>query len=134
MSHRIARRKLAYYLAGQLQAGSDAKELAQQTVAYLVAEKQVGQVELLIREIESQLASEFDVVTARITTARPMSDAVRTNIEAFVKAAEGARSVVIADEATDPDLIGGAVIQTPGSIFDSSIRTQLRQLTASTKE
>lgn len=131
---KIARRKLAAYIASELHNGADVQKLAQQVVAYLGEHRQVNQLELLLRDVEAVLASEHGVVPVRISSAYPLAQDTRQAITEFVKAAEGARSVVITDEATDEALIGGAIITTPSSTFDNSVRTQLRQLTATTKE
>lgn len=133
MSQKITRRRIARYVASQLHAGENPAQLAKRTAAYLADTKQTGQMELLIRDVEAELANQYDIVTARVTSAHELSPATRDAITKFVAAAEGARSVVIADEATDPDLIGGVVISTPSSHFDSSIRTKLRQLTATSE-
>lgn len=131
---KIARRKIARYLATELHNGADARSLAQTAVAYLIEQKQTNQLELLIRDIEVALAELYGAVSVHITSARPLNEAAQQAILVFVREAEHATSAIIIDEHTDSDLIGGVVVKTPTSIFDSSIRTQLRQLTAATKE
>lgn len=132
--HAIARRKVARHLAEQLHQGAAVAQLTDQAVAYLIEQKQTNQVELLIRDIEAELAERYNVVTARITTARPVDAQTRNKLTEFIKDAMQADQVVIAEESVDEDLIGGAVITTPNSTFDSSVRSKLRQLTATTKE
>lgn len=127
---KISRRKIAEYVAGELQSGKVSKNLAQQLAAYLVAEKQSHQVDLLVSDIEAALDSQYGVSSARITTARPLTADLRKAITDFVKKSENAKSVVIAEESTDADLIGGVTIQTPQGFFDSSVRYQLQQLQA----
>lgn len=131
---KVARRKLAQYIASELQSKADVQELAQRVVAYLVEYRQVNQLELLIRDVEAELAKEYGSVSVKVTSAYPLEKTTKQAITEFVKAAEGVRSVVITDETTDEALIGGAIITTPSSTFDNSVRTQLRQLTATTKE
>ena len=134
MAQKLSRRKLAEYVAEQLRANADVQKLAKQIVAYLAENKQLNQLELLIRDVEAECAAQYGVVTARVTSARPLDEATKDVLQQFVKAAEQASDVVIADDTVNPDLIGGVVVQTPSSTFDSSIRTKLRQLTATTKE
>lgn len=130
---KIARRKLATYFVSQLEAGVPAKKLAEQAVAYLIEEQQVGQLELLIRDIE-QAAAQRGVVVAHVESAQPLGSEAAKQISDFVKAAENAREVIITETETNPELIGGVIVRTPNSVFDGSVRAKLRQLQATTKE
>lgn len=131
---KIARRKVAAYVANQLQSGVSPFELARQTVAYLVEEKQTHQLELLIRDIEVALEENYGSVAVRVSSARKLDDNTKDAITLFVQGAQNAKSAGIIEEQTDPDIIGGVIIRTPSRIFDSSVRNQLRQLALSTKE
>lgn len=130
---KIARRKVANYIASQLAEGVTTKTIAQQAVAYLVDTKQTGQLELLIRDIETALAAR-GTVAASVTSAFTLDSATRTAISEFIKEAEHAESVVITTESVDPDLIGGVIVRSPNRVFDGSVRSQLKSLTAFTKE
>lgn len=134
MAGTLSRRKLADYVALGLNEGADPKELAAQVAAYLIDAKRTGQVELLIRDIEFALATGYNVVSARITTSRPLDASTRQLLAEFVREAEKASQVVITDEKVDESLLGGVIAETPGGVFDSSIRSALRQLQATTKE
>lgn len=131
---KIARRRLANYVATELQAGADVRGLAKRVVAYLREQKRLNQWELLIRDIETILAAEYGVVSARVTSARPLDTGVRKNLEDFLKSALEAKQVVVTDEIVDENLIGGVIVETPTSTFDSSVRGKLQQLAAITKE
>lgn len=134
MAGTFSRRKLADYVARQLHDGADPAILATQITAYLVDSKRIGQLELLIRDIETALVKHYDVVTARITSARPLDASMRQLLIDFVREAEDAKQVVITSELVDERLLGGVIAETPNGVFDSSIRTALRQLRATTKE
>lgn len=131
---KIARRKIAAYVAAQLQNGADVDLLARQTAAYLIEQKQTKQLELLIRDIEASLADQFGAVSVRIVSAQPLEDRTRQAIKEFVLKTENAIDVVIAEESNDSALVGGVVFSTPSSVFDASVRTKLRHLRALTKE
>lgn len=131
---KLTRRKVAAFVAAELHKGANPRQLAQMAVAYLADQKQTNQLEMLIRDIEQALAEHHGTVAIRLASARPLSDQARVAIQSFVQAAERAQSSIVVDEVVNPDLIGGVVVTTPGSIFDSSVRTQLRQLVARTKE
>jgi len=131
---KIARRRLANHVAKELQAGADVRTLAKQVVAYLREQRQLNQWELLVRDIETILAAEYGVVSARVTSARPLDATVRKNLADFLKSALDAKQVVLTDEQVDENLIGGVVLETPTAVFDSSVRGKLQQLAAITKE
>jgi F-type H+-transporting ATPase subunit delta len=131
---KIARRKLALHLAEQLHKGVSPKKLAAQTAAYLLEHRQTGDWELVIRDVEEILSTSYGVTSARITSARPLDEATRSNLTVFIREAEGVKEVVVSEELVDESLIGGVIIRTPSSVFDSSIRTKLRKLQATTKE
>ncbi len=68
-----------------------------------------------------------------MTTARPADDHTRSQLVDFIKRAEQASSVIITSETIDEDMIGGVVVYTPSNTFDSSVRSKLKQLVATTK-
>lgn len=123
----ISRRKIAIYIAKQLAAGSPIKPLLRQAASYLVDSKQVNQAELLVRDIEALLASEHDIVLARVISARELSKGIITNIEQFVAGAQGAKQVEVST-SVDPSLLGGVIIRTPSAELDTTVRKQLNAL------
>ena len=130
---KITRRKLAEYVADQLYAGAGTKQLVNQTVAYLREENQLNQWELLVRDIEDMLARKYDVVTTHISSAHQLDSDTRKQLADFIQKAEQAKTVIVADEIVDEQLIGGVVVQTPSHVFDSSIQSKLKHLVATTK-
>lgn len=130
---KISRRKLAEYIADQLKAGASVKKLVAHVIAYLQEERQIQQWELLLRDVEDILATKYGVVSTHMTTARPADDHTRSQLVDFIKRAEQASSVIITSETIDEDMIGGVVVYTPSNTFDSSVRSKLKQLVATTK-
>lgn len=124
----ISRRKLAAYAADQLHAGEKPRKLAQQLAAYLIESKQVHNVDLLVSDIESALSVRHNISTVRIVSAHDLTAALQKTLTDFVRKTENAKEVIIADETTNPDLIGGATVSTPNGFFDGSVRYQLQQL------
>lgn len=133
MSQKIARRKIAHYIAQQLVDGKTVDKIAASTVAYLIDTKQTKQLDLLIRDVEQALVA-HGTVTASVVSAHELDDATRSLIAAFIAKAEHAESVVITEESVDPDVIGGVIIRSPDRVFDGSVRNQLKQLTTLPKE
>lgn len=133
MAAPLSQRKLAEYVAMQLHDHADPALLARQVTAYLIDHKQTQRLELLIRDIEQALARNYGVVPVRVTSARPLDAQTRQQLAAFVREAEQARDVVVTQETVDESLIGGVIVETPTSILDSSVKSSLRQLRATTK-
>ncbi|HYG84005.1 MAG TPA: ATP synthase F1 subunit delta [Verrucomicrobiae bacterium] len=129
----LSRRRVAAYAAAQLAAGADTNKLSQQLAAYVVSQKRLSQWELLLTDIQAELARRYHTTSATVTSAFPLTDALRQKVTAFVQQQTGSKTVLL-EEQIDTDLIGGVTIQTTDGFFDGSIRKQLQQLTTLTKD
>jgi F-type H+-transporting ATPase subunit delta len=69
--------------------------------------------------VEEQLG----IVTASVTTAVPLTDALRTQVAGKLSAELGKR--VALRETVDPAILGGIVIKVAGRVLDGSLRKQL---------
>ncbi len=65
-------------------------------------------------------------VRARVLSAQPLSEENRARIGQIFERQTGKR--VIAETAVVPDLLGGAVVELQGRVFDGSLRTWLERL------
>jgi F-type H+-transporting ATPase subunit delta len=75
----------------------------------------------------AELADEHaGAVEARITSSRPLNKEDRLELEAQIAKLAGAR--VRASYAEDASLLGGAVVEVGSTVYDGSVRAQLRQL------
>ncbi len=63
---------------------------------------------------------------ATVTSARPLSAESRQRIHEALGHRTGRQ--VIAEDVIDPDLLGGAVVEVQGRVFDGSLRTRLERL------
>ena len=83
-----------------------------------------------LNEIKRQFANELDrrsgVVTASVTTARPVAEAAQESLRA--RLGEITRSRVRLQFSVDADLIGGVVTRIGSTVYDGSVRTQLEQV------
>lgn len=127
MAVRVSRRKLAAYMAQQLEAGS--KTALVQLAAYLVDTRRTRELPLIVRDIESALAAR-GIIVADVTTAGSLSKAAETAVRDFIAAGHKDASVQLRLH-TDADLIAGAKIQLPGRELDTSVRHKLNALKAS---
>ena len=65
-------------------------------------------------------------VRARVLSAQPLSEESRARINEIFERRTGKR--IIAETAVVPKLLGGAVVELQGKVFDGSLRTQLERL------
>lgn len=114
----ISRRKLAGYLAEQLQSGN-AKDAIKQAAAYLVETKQTRSTGLLVRDIEEHLAQTGTVV-ADITSARPLSSEDKKAIAKLLDAKE-----LHVRETVDPSVLGGVRVEVSGKRLDATLRHKI---------
>jgi F-type H+-transporting ATPase subunit delta len=123
MPGRISRRKLAYYVAEKLTKG-DGKKALSELAAFLVETRRTDEVELLVRDIEQELADR-GLVVANITTTRPLGDSLKNDIKNLV----GGKTLQVR-ETIDESVLGGVRVDIPGKRFDGTIRRKLTALKA----
>lgn len=108
------------------------KQLSREVAAYLLENGRVGELDSLLRDVQQQRAN-AGTVEATAVSAYPLTDKVRSDIKAQVKAvAPGAKSIIISEQL-DPDMVGGVKIELVNQQLDLSIRSKLnkfKQLTA----
>lgn len=122
---RLSRRTIAAYAADELLAGrKDA--LLPKLAAYLVEHRMTGGIELLVADVERQLARR-GVLVADVASARPLGDELQQTITNMLTAASGV-TTVLPRLRIDSGLLGGIVITSPVGTLDTSIRSKLRQL------
>ncbi len=118
------RTQVADYVATKLSAGRSTA--VREAAAWLVATGRARQAPYLARDVAKAL-SEQGYVYARITTARPLSDETRRQIEAFLRHITGATQLEL-DTQVDAQLIGGLRLETPTAELDATVRRKLAQL------
>ena len=121
MAEKLSRRKIADYAAEQLQAGNT--KVLREIAAYLIESKRQNEADLLVRDIELQLANRGDMI-ARTVSAHEVDVKQLSN---FVKQMTGAKTVHL-KHTIDESLLGGVQINLPGQSLDSTIRRKLTAL------
>jgi F-type H+-transporting ATPase subunit delta len=83
-----------------------------------------------IAHVNAKLAQVLDeragVVSAQVTSARPVADSIKTALEEKLRLVTGKR--IRLSFQTDQTLLGGIVTRIGSTIYDGSVRTQLRRL------
>jgi len=126
----VSRRKLAKYAAEQIMAGNDT--IMEEIASLLVYEKRQREIELLVRDVESELAEHGEIV-ASVESARKLDVDTKREIEKYLMSAvdtKSNKSKVTLKESIDPTLIGGFKLRTPTATLDATIAKKLNDLRA----
>lgn len=78
------------------------------------------------REVDAMIEARAGRMRAEVTSARPLDDAQLTQITAALEKLSGKKVAVTRHE--DPALLGGVVAKLGDTVYDGSLRTQLRNL------
>ena len=124
---RLSRRKIAAYYADELQAGNN--DVTKRLVAFLVENRRVRELDLIVRDIEEALA-ERGVLLADIASSRKLSAEAAKAVEAYLKKTTDVKTVKLR-ETVDPTLLGGVRVALPGRELDATLRHRISQLKAS---
>ena len=114
----ISRRKLAGYVASELQSG-DGNDAIKKAAAYLIETGQTHSVGLLVRDIEEILAHS-GIVVADTTSARPLTADDKTAIAKLLGAKE-----LHTREVVDPSVLGGVRIEMSGKRLDATLQHKI---------
>ena len=121
---------MAKYAAEQILAGNDA--VLEEIAGLLIYEKHEREVDLLVRDIEAELAERGEII-ASVESARALDDSTRRKIEQFLAAVasgKNSKPKVSLRESIDPTLIGGFKLQTPTATLDATVSKKLNDLRA----
>ena len=120
MASRLSRRTLAKFAADELLAGNE--QVLDQLAALLVEEQREREADILVRDIEAQLAEAGHEVV-RVETAHPLDVSTRRDIEALFDDKK-----VYMQEIVKPELIGGLRITTSTQALDQTVARKLETL------
>ena len=95
-------------------------------IAVIVSHQRLGELGEILKDYSALADEEAGMAEAEITTARPLNDGDRIELEQQVSKLAGAR--VRTRYAIDPSLLGGAVVRIGSTVHDGSLRAQLEQL------
>ena len=124
MPARTSRRKLARYVAERLL--NNDVTVVDEVAALLSHENRQHEVDLLVRDIQAELA-ERGLTVATVESARALTDEARSAIMTLLKKSQ---TVVQLSEVVRPELIGGFKLRTPTATLDATIAKKLNDLRA----
>lgn len=124
----FSRRVLARTIAARLATEPTRQEYWMQVLAaYLIDQKRTHEADLLINDIERELYAQIGVLSVKVTSARSLTNNLRTALTKLLTAETDAKSIVLTEEV-DPSLLGGLVARTPDAELDASVRTKLQRI------
>lgn len=94
--------------------------------AILIDHQRIPMVEQIARQFEVELDAALGFAEAQVTSARPLSDEEKRQVESRVAAITGKK--VRARYGADPELLGGVMVQVGSTIYDGTVRGQLQKL------
>lgn len=116
----LSRRKLSSYVARQLI--MDNRQIIDELAALLIDENREREADLLVKDIESQLA-EQGVMVVTVESAHEINGSLRDNIKDMFPGTK-----VFIREIIDPELIAGCRITTPSQVVDQTAANKLNKL------
>lgn len=112
---------------------ADSKKAAQDIAGYLLAEKRVGELDSLMRDLQ-QIRSDQGIVEVDALSAHELDEKSINEIKAVIHKKFPATKKIIINKILDPDVVGGVRLVLANSQLDLSVRYKLskfKQLTTS---
>jgi F-type H+-transporting ATPase subunit delta len=119
---RADRRKVIDALVGRL----GATQLSKTIVSLLLDRERVASVPSISRELDAMIEARAGRVSAEVTSAQPLSKTQVDSITTALEKISGKKVDLVKRE--DPALLGGVVAKLGDTVYDGSLRTQLRTL------
>jgi len=96
-------------------------------LVYLLLDgERLGSLEAISRELDAMIEARSGRVSAEVTSAKPLDATQLSQIINALEKLSGKKVAVTPRE--DPDLLGGVVAKVGDTVYDGSLRTQLRTL------
>jgi F-type H+-transporting ATPase subunit delta len=117
-----AKRRVLAQIAERL--GLD--DLLRRFLGLLLERKRMGEMALIHRNFDDLVDARLGRARATVTTAVPLAEADRERLRDGLARFTG--KAVLLEPRVDPAIVGGVLAQIGGTIYDGSLRTQLRRL------
>lgn len=96
------------------------------TVYLLLDRERLPELPAISRELDRMIEAKAGRVAAEVTSAKPLDPSQLSQITAALEKLSGKK--VSISKREDPDLLGGVVAKVGDTVYDGSLRTQLRTL------
>ncbi|HEV2275912.1 MAG TPA: ATP synthase F1 subunit delta [Acidobacteriaceae bacterium] len=95
-------------------------------VAVLIENGRLAELDEILEQYRAETDRRRGVSEAEITSARPLEDAQRAEVERQVAALAG--TAVRASYREDPSLVGGVIVRVGSTVYDGSVKGRLERL------
>jgi len=95
-------------------------------IAVIMEHQRLHELTEILTEYHTIADEQAHMAEAEITSARPLNDQDRADLESHVAKLAGGR--IRATYHQDPTLLGGAIVRIGSTVYDGSIRAQLQSL------
>lgn len=95
-------------------------------VAVLIDQRRIGQIREIAEKFVHELDQRLGIAEARVKSARQLTTEERALLEKEIASITG--KTVRASYSVDAGLLGGATVQVGSTIYDGSVRGQLRRI------
>ena len=119
---RSERRKVVDALVGKI----GVQPITKNFVELLLDHERFAALPSIARELGAMIETRAGRVTAEVVSAKPLDPTQLTQITAALEKLSGKKVTVAKRE--DPELLGGVVAKVGDTVYDGSLRTQLRTL------
>lgn len=100
--------------------------VSRNSVYLLLEGERLGSLPAISREIDRMIEAKAGRVSAEVVSAKPLDPSQLSQITAALEKLSGKK--VSVSSRQDPDLLGGVVAKVGDTVYDGSLRTQLRTL------
>ncbi len=95
-------------------------------IAVLIDRRRINARPEIVRQVHAEMNQRLGLAEAEITSARPLPEEEKKQLEAQLIALTGKR--IQAQYRQDPSLLGGAVVRVGSTIYDGSVKGQLQKI------
>ena len=124
---KVSNKTIATALIADINKGKSVQDLTKSLAAYLVEERRQGDLQAILREVETRLFVDKQILYVHAVTAHELSDKQRQDIKNIFLAESNAKEVVI-EETIDKSVLGGVRCETADQRLDLTVRRQLQSL------
>ncbi len=101
-------------------------DLVRRFAAVVVANRRQSHLRDILRAFAAMVAERRGIVVASVSSAHPLSDLQRTQLQA--RLADAGYGRVNIQERVDPALLGGLVVRVGARLYDASLKSRLARL------
>lgn len=124
----VSRRRLAEAVVRLLrEQPTRQSDIMRNVAAHLIEQKQIKQLDLLMKAVARELQRTEGVLQADVSSAFPLNETTRMALTEYLQQQTGAKTVELSEDV-DSNLLSGVVVRTADKELDTTARHTLQQL------